>query len=239
MSTDNQSKPIFRNSFLGYNKADVDDYIARLESEMEIVEKRQGKWEGQITDLNGEIERLNNTVDRERTDRVEFQDKNVELEQKVIELERQLESLKKEKENQQEEQKEDNSKVDPKTIQDAILNAQRMGEIIVTEANQKAEEIKNETELFHQEQERIARQIVEDAKKEAHNIISTAQAKVESLQRDYNSALLDVSKFKSELLNMYHKHIKLLDSLPEIETPKIDYIEVEDLSGMQEKEKNV
>ncbi|MBU5679470.1 DivIVA domain-containing protein [Blautia sp. MSJ-9] len=229
MSTDNQSKPIFRNSFIGYNKADVDDYIARLESEMEIVEKRQGKWEGQITDLNGEIERLNNTVDRERTDRVEFQDKNVELEQKVIELERQLEILR----------NENNSEADPKTIQDAILNAQRMSEMIVTEANQKAEEIKNETELFHQEQERIARQIVEDAKKEAHNIISTAETKFESLQRDYNSALLDVSKFKTELLNMYHKHIKLLDSLPEIETPKMDYIDVEDLSGMQEKEKNV
>lgn len=231
MSTNNQNKPMFRNSFMGYNKADVDDYVARTESELEITENRQGKWESQIKDLNGEIERLSHTVDRERTERVEFQDKNTVLEQKIAELKKELQDLKQEKES--------TSEADPKTIQDAILNAQRMSEMIITEANQKAEDIRNETELYHQEQERIARQIVEDAKKEAHKIVDTATAKYESLQRDYNSALLDVTKFKSELLNMYQKHIKLLDSLPEIETPKIDYIDVEDLSGMQEKEKNV
>lgn len=243
MGTDNQSKPIFRNAFPGYNKADVDDYIARLESEMEIVEKRQEKWESQVTDLNGEIERLNHTVDRERTDRVEFQDKNVELEQKVVELERRIENLKKEKEDQENQKSpketEDNFEVDPKTIQDAILNAQRMGEIIIAEANQKAEEIKNQAEMFQQEQERNAKQIIEDAKKEAYKIIGTTQVKLENLQRDYNSALLDVSKFKAELLDMYQKHIKLLDSLPEINTPKIAYIDAEDISEPQENEKNV
>lgn len=225
MST-SDNKPMFRNSFMGYNKTEVDDYIARIESELEISENRQEKWEHKIQELNATIERLNHESDEQQKSCEELQKKNSET---ISRLENQLqnekeEKLRFEKRIKELQEKIDSAGADPKTIQDAILNAQRMSEMLISEANEKADEIRNQAHIYQMEQESIAKRIVTDAEKEAEKVTEEAAVKCESLQRDYNSALLDVTQFKAELIQMYQKHIKLLDSLPEIKTPELDCI---------------
>lgn len=224
------NRPQFRGAFMGYNKMDVDDYVSRAESEIEIQENRQGRWEQQMSELNAEIDRLKKRIEFEDTVKQELQDKNVHLNKIITDLEKQLQTANGEKEKLQQELKElkesvDTSGANPKTIQDAILNAQKLSEMVIAEANQKAEEIRQLAELDRYEQEKAGKQAVEDAKIEALHVTEEAEKRCEALRRDYDRILLDVTGLKSGLMGIYRKHMELLAALPEKEFPEIEKVD--------------
>lgn len=246
MSTTGNDRPQFRGAFMGYNKAEVDDYVARAESELEINESRQAKWEQQISELNAEINRLNNILDAERGEKKPLLDKVARLNRTIEDMDSQIQRLNSEKAKVQQEFRELQEKVDseginPRTIQDAILNAQRMGEIVISEANEKAEEIMRQAEAERREQEEAGRQAIEEAKEEASRVIGEAERKCNNLQQDYDRILMDVTGFKAEMLKMYRRHMELLAALPEKEIPELEgeYQEAQstgaEFTGMEEK----
>lgn len=225
------SRPIFRNSFMGYNKAEVDNYVARLESELEISESRQGKWEKQIQELQAEVTRLNNRIDAHRTEEETSQQKKEQLEQTISDLEKTVQNADQEKAALRKKLEDlqnsmEQSDANPKIIQDAILNAQRMSEMVISEAGEEAEKIKKEAQMYQFQQENEAKQIIEDARIKADEIARAGQEKYEKLQSDYNRALMDVTQFKAEIMNMYRKHMELLVALPEAKIPRIEYVDM-------------
>jgi len=46
-------------------------------------------------------------------------------------------------------------------------------------------------------------------------VTDEAEKKCDNLQQAYDRILLDVTKFKSELMDMYRRHMELLAALPE------------------------
>lgn len=238
------NRPQFRGAFMGYNKTDVDDYVARAESEIEIQESRQGRWEHQVAELNAEIDRLKNRIAYEDTVKQELQEKNLQYNRMISDLENQLQTVKEEKERLQQElvelkERADNSGANPKTIQDAILSAQRMSEMVIAEANQKAEEIRQMAELDRLEQEKAGRLAVEEAKMEALHVTEEAEQRCETLRRDYDRILLDVTGLKSGLMGIYRKHMELLAALPEkefSEYEKMDHCIEADFRDMEPEE---
>lgn len=230
------SRQQFRNALMGYQKDEVEDYIARMESEVDIQTSRLEKSDEQIVGLNSEIEQLKNRIGTERNKNQELIDRNALLTRTVTDLEDQIRSEKTETERwkrKYEELKEkmDSSDINPKTIQDAILNAQRMSEMVIAEANQKADEILKQAKSNLQEQEETGRQIIKQSEEEATRMTETAKKKCEDLQKDYDRILLDVTGFKAEVMRMYRRHMALLASLPEKEMTTIEqkehYIDAE------------
>ncbi len=227
MSTTENGGPQFRGAIIGYNKAEVDDYVARAEFELKINESRQGKFEKQISELNAEINRLNNILDAERAEKKPLSDKVAHLNRMIEDMDSQLQRANSEKAKVQQEFRELQEKVDseginPKIIQDAILNAQRMGEIVISEANEKAEEIMHQAEADRRAQEEAGRKAIEEAKEEASRVIGEAERKCSNLQQDYDRILMDVTGFKAEMLKMYRRHMELLATLPEKEIPELE-----------------
>lgn len=227
MGSGNINAQSFRGALIGYNKMEVDNYIDRIESELSIHESRQGKWEQQVKDLSDEAERLHNRVDAERAEKKELLNKNTRLNNRIEDLEKQVQIIREEKEILQKQLQEQQDKmneegINPKTIQDAILNAQRMGEIVISEANEKSQEIIRQADMYRLEQETTGRQLLEKAKKEADTMIQEAQRKCDNLQKDYDRILLDVTGFKAQLMKMYRKHMEILAALPEKEISEID-----------------
>lgn len=221
----------FRTAMMGYQKADVDDYVARAESELDIQEKRREKWENEIEKQKKEIQSLNNILESERSERQDLQEKLIQMKREMESLREQLDketkkndALQNEYEDYQKRMGEEGA--DPKIIQEAFLNAQRMGDIVIKEAQQEALDIREKAFQEKQKQEEEGRKLVEDARAEARRI--TEEAKLEalrvteeaedrcdSLQKEYDRILMDVTGFKSEMMDMYRTHMELLAALPQ------------------------
>ena len=134
----------FRTGFMGYQKSDVDAYVTRIKIELEDQEKQQRKLEEEIQEQRTEIEDQQKRLD--------------EAEKKYEDLKREYEEYRNRMEAEG---------ADPKTIQDAILNAQRMSEIVIVEAQQKAFDIREKARKDKKQQEEEGKKMVEDAKAEA------------------------------------------------------------------------
>lgn len=202
MSSETNSEIKFRTALMGYQKTDVDQYVMRTASEIEEQKKLQKKLEEEIQELHTEIE---------------------DQQKKLDQSEEKYEELKKEYEEYRSRMEAEGT--DPKIIQDAILNAQRMSEIVIVEAQQKALDIREKARKDKKQQEEEGRKLVEDAKTEAFRVTSEAELRCNNLQHEYDRILMDVTGFKSELMKMYRKHMELLAALP----PK-EVIEIKDLS---------
>ena len=200
----------FRTGFMGYQKSDVDTYITRVKIELEDQEKQQRKLEEEIQEQRTEIEDQQKRLD--------------EAEKKYEDLKREYEEYRNRMEAEG---------ADPKTIQDAILNAQRMSEIVTVEAQQKAFDIREKARKDKKQQEEEGKKMVEDAKAEALRVTSEAELRCDSLQHEYDRILMDVTGFKAEIMKMYRKHMELLAALP----PK-EIVEAEEISEDQENEKD-
>ncbi|MBC8574407.1 coiled-coil domain-containing protein [Jingyaoa shaoxingensis] len=200
----------FRTGFMGYQKSDVDTYITRVKIELEDQEKQQRKLEEEIQEQRTEIEDQQKRLD--------------EAEKKYEDLKREYEEYRNRMEAEG---------ADPKTIQDAILNAQRMSEIVIVEAQQKAFDIREKARKDKKQQEEEGKKMVEDAKAEALRVTSEAELRCDSLQHEYDRILMDVTGFKAEIMKMYRKHMELLAALP----PK-EIVEAEEISEDQENEKD-
>ena len=200
----------FRTGFMGYQRSDVDAYVTRVKIELEDQEKQQRKLEEEIQEQRTEIEDQQKRLD--------------EAEKKYEDLKREYEEYRNRMEAEG---------ADPKTIQDAILNAQRMSEIVIVEAQQKAFDIREKARKDKKQQEEEGKKMVEDAKAEALRVTSEAELRCDSLQHEYDRILMDVTGFKAEIMKMYRKHMELLAALP----PK-EIVEAEEISEDQENEKD-
>ena len=210
----------FHTTFLGYQKAEVDDYVARVESELDIQEKRQGNWDTEIENQKKEIEQLNNILEAERNEKQMLLDKQNRMQREIESMQEELsQSLKKmedlEKEYEEYRKRMEADGVDPKIIQDAILNAQRMSDIVIVEAQQKAHDICDKAIQDKKQEEEEGQQIIENARNRAKQVTDAAELKCDKLQKEYDRILLDVTGFKSELMKMYRKHMELLAELPQ------------------------
>lgn len=198
----------FRTAFMGYQKSDVDAYVTRVKIELEEQEKQQKKLEEELQEQRLEIDDQQKRLDG--------------AEKKYEDLKREYEEYRNRMEAEG---------ADPKTIQDAILNAQRMSEIVIVEAQQKAMDIREKARQDKKQQEEEGKKMVEDAKAEALRVTSEAELRCDSLQHEYDRILMDVTGFKAEIMKMYRKHMELLATLP----PK-EIVEAEEVSQDQERE---
>lgn len=217
----------FHTAFMGYQKAEVDDYVARAESELDIQEKRQGKWEEEIEAQKREIQQLNNAIEAERREKQELLDKQNRMRREMDSIQEELNQSVKKYENLQGEYEDYRNRMeadgaDPKIIQDAILNAQRMSDIVIVEAQQKAQEIREKASSDKRQLEEEGKQLVENAKTEAQRVKDEAELKCDKLQKEYDRILLDVTGFKAELMKMYRKHMALLAELPQKEIVEVE-----------------
>ena len=111
-------------------------------------------------------------------------------------------------------------------LKSALINAQRMGENVIREANQKAEDILHRANLRGDDIIRDANELLQKASDRADEIISEANDKKLAEEREYDSVRLEVTRFKSDVLNLYRTHVESLSRLPEFqqkdETPAQD-----------------
>ena len=196
----------FRTAFMGYQKSEVEAYVTRVKIEFEEQEKQKKKLEEELQEQKTEIEDQQKRLD--------------ENEKKYEDLKREYEEYRNRMEAEG---------ADPKTIQDAILNAQRMSEIVIVEAQQKAMDIREKARQDKKQQEEEGKKLVEDAKAEALRVTSEAELRCDSLQHEYDRILMDVTGFKAEIMKMYRKHMELLAALP----PK-EIVEGKEISEDQE-----
>lgn len=111
---------------------------------------------------------------------------------------------------------------DEELIRGALINAQKLSDASLREAKHKAEVI------------------IKDATDRAENIILEADEKVKGQIRDYENLKKEINNFKTELLNSYKKHLKLIDALPskeEINSNNSEAINDEDYKECSEDRK--
>ena len=106
-------------------------------------------------------------------------------------------------------------------LKSALINAQRMGENVIREANQKSEEILHRANLRGDDIIRDANELLQKASDRADEIINEANEKKLAQEREYDRVRLEVTRFKSDVLNLYRSHVESLSRLPEFqkETP--------------------
>lgn len=148
-------------------------------------------------------------------------------------------------------------KKDEESIQEALLGAQKLGKSMLAESNEKAAEVTREaqskavslTAAAQRESDRIleeAKTVAQDlmikaknesdrmlyeAKNNVDNILKTTKYEIDKEQNSLVRMQREVSKFKTELLDLYRGHIDLIKRLPEIQDEeKKKEKEVRDLS---------
>lgn len=102
-------------------------------------------------------------------------------------------------------------------LKSALINAQRMGENVIREANQKAEDILHRANLRGDDIIRDANELLQKASDRADEIISEATDKKQAEEREYERVRLEVTRFKSDVLNLYRSHVESLSRLPEFQ----------------------
>ena len=102
-------------------------------------------------------------------------------------------------------------------LKSALINAQRMGESVIREANQKAEEILHRANLRGDDIIRDANELLQKASNRADEIVNEANDKRLAQEREYDRVRLEVTRFKSDVLNLYRAHVESLSHLPEFQ----------------------
>lgn len=102
-------------------------------------------------------------------------------------------------------------------LKSAIINAQRIGENVIREANVKAEDIVHRANLRGDDIIRDANDLLQKANDRADEIINEATEKTQAEEREYDRVRLEVTRFKSDILNLYRSHVESLSRLPEFQ----------------------
>lgn len=258
--------PKFRSSLMGFNKADVADYLARMESELETYVNRLSSVDKTMQTMKSDMQNLNQrltTLTEEnyqleitntqlRQAAYEFDEQKVsrDIHQKVLDeneaLKEQIASLREEAvvpAQQQEEAsrlRQENARLreqlaavqeqydatanlrqeceslrgqvaeaenQGKIVQEALISAQRMGRIVLSEAKEEADRLTTEAR-------QAAEQTVNLAQKSASKTLEDARQRNEALQASYDRMLMDTSKMKAELIDLYRRHLALLAEIP-------------------------
>ena len=113
-----------------------------------------------------------------------------------------FESLEKDKKDLEEKlyvlaEKVEQYKADEESIKVTLINAQRLGESIISDAKDKAETILREATI------------------KKNNIISSAYAEIEGSEDAVRKLRKEVSDFKHTVLSLYTEHIESLSKLPD------------------------
>ncbi len=96
------------------------------------------------------------------------------------------------------------------SIRSALVNAQRLGDTIVREANQKA--------ALTQEDAAIkAEKILKDAEEKAAGILAAITDEIKAEETELQRLKQEVSLFKERMLSIYREHLSLIQVLPEEE----------------------
>lgn len=157
-----------------------------------------------------------------RTDDVDrFLDK---VEEQLQQSEKQAEALRKQiadltAENQKLQQTIKDYEADGDMLKSALINAQRMGENVIREANQKADDILHRANLRGDDVIRDANELLQKATERADEIINEANDRRMAEEREYDRVRLEVTRFKSDVLNLYRSHVESLSRLPEFQQP--------------------
>ena len=96
---------------------------------------------------------------------------------------------------------------DEDSIRSALLSAQRTGDTILKEANEKAE------------------QILSAANQEAETVVSKAKQAIVDEQQELVRAQKEVAAFKARMLTLYKEHLALINILPEVEETPVPVAE--------------
>ena len=121
-------------------------------------------------------------------------------------------------------------------LKSALINAQRMGENVIREANQKAEEILHRANLRGDDVIRDANELLQKASDRADEIINEANEKKLAEEREYDRVRLEVTRFKSDVLNLYRSHVESLSRLPEFQKEEAPAEEPEESAAEDEVE---
>ena len=96
------------------------------------------------------------------------------------------------------------------SIRSALVNAQRLGDTIVREANQKA--------ALTQEDAAIkAEKIIKEAQDKADAVLSSIADEVKAQEAELARLQHEVTLFKERMLSIYREHLSLIQVLPEEE----------------------
>lgn len=174
----------------------------------------------QLAQMQSVIDDLTAKLEASQTDLSACEKKNRTLAQQVADQEAEIQNLRSRLENGQ----------DPQTIQDAILSAQRMGRIILSEANEKAAALQASAEMQYKSSMDALEQELLEKQRCADDIVADAEKKCEDLRGEYDRILLDVSGFKQEMIGLYRKHLQMLYLLPDNGSVKENPLELEHIT---------
>ena len=136
------------------------------------------------------------------------EDQAEELRRQIAELTAENQRLHKEMESYE---------ADGDMLKSALINAQRMGENVIREANQKSEEILHRANLRGDDIIRDANELLQKASDRADEIENEANEKRLAEEREYDRVRLEVTRFKADVLNLYRSHVESLSRLPEFQ----------------------
>lgn len=131
-----------------------------------------------------------------------------------------FEALEKEKKDLEEKlyllaEKVEQYKAEEESIKTTLINAQRLGESIVSDARVKADNV------------------IREATIKKNDIISSAYNEIEGTEEVLNKLRREVSDFKRNILSLYKTHIESLSNLPEEKTEEVAVVEEEKETEVQ------
>jgi len=147
-------------------------------------------------------------------------------------LQKQIADLKAENERLQKELSEYESEGD--MLKSAIINAQRIGENVIREANQKSEDIVHRANLRGDDIIRDANELLQRANDRADEIMTEATEKKQAEEREFERIRLEVTRFKSDVLNLYRSHVESLSRLPEYQKSEAAPVQEQEEEAIQE-----
>lgn len=89
---------------------------------------------------------------------------------------------------------------DEDSIRSALLSAQRMGDTVMRDANDKADEIVNKAHV------------------QAQNILTDAKASIKEYETELERVKKEVADFKAMILSLYKEHLAVLKQVPDSNT---------------------
>lgn len=107
---------------------------------------------------------------------------------------------------------------DEEAVKDALLFAQKEGHRVVTEANEKAEEMLRNAKL---ESEKM----VSDATMDSRKAIDEIKDELKREQKNLTYLQKQVSTFKKNLFDMYKSHLEMISSMPQTDEEDEEYEE--------------
>ena len=140
-------------------------------------------------------------------------------------LQRQIEQL--QSDNQRLSKETEDYRADGEIMKSALINAQRIGENVIREANQKAAELIHKANLRSDDRIRDAHDLLQKATERADEIVREASDQRILEEREYERVRLEVTRFKADVLNLYRSHVESLSRLPEY-TPDVPAEPVQD-----------